>query len=109
ENLENSARDAKPPLGRLVGIGGCSDHDGFAGEQLEVLVAAESESPAQYFGRVFLDEDVPLKREPRRKLVVGFVQNVGHFFFARRPFHDVAMGVPRVAVRAAESAANVWV
>src|SRR2546428_13636179 len=104
QHFQNSAGDPESAFGGLVRIRSRADDDRLAIEELEMPIAAESQRSAQHFGGVFLDEDVPLAREPRRKFVVGFAKDLHHPVVACRPLHDVAMGVASVAVATAECA-----
>ena len=66
EHLEDAARHLELSLGRLVRIGGGADHDRFALEQREMLVAAVAERAREHAAGVALDEDVSLEGEPGR-------------------------------------------
>ena len=109
QHLEHRSRDPKASLGGLKRIGGRADDDRLAVEQREVFLRAVSERFAQHVGRVLLDEDAPLEREPGRHLVARRLQ-VGVLGIRRRvAVEHPAMGVARVAVGAAERAADVRV
>src|SRR2546423_7483384 len=109
EHFENSSRDSESPLGRLIRISRSADDDGLALEQTKMTIAAESQSSAQDLGRVLLDEDVALEREPRWQFVVRFTEFLNHFVVVGGSFHHPAMGVSGVAVSAAERAADVGI
>ena len=74
-----------------------------------MLVASVAQRPAQNFGRVVLDENVALEREPWRELRERFAECFFHPVVVRGALHHVAMCVSRVAVSASESASDVGI
>ncbi len=96
QRLEQAPGHAEAELGRLVRVGGGADHDGAAAEP------RGAKRPGQRAGRVELHQDAVLE------VAVGVGvrrQHAGR----RRPLDGPAMGVARVAVAAAELAADVGV
>ena len=74
-----------------------------------MLVAAMPQRARENFRRVLLDENVALEREPGRHRLVALGEDVFHSIIRSRALHDESVGIPRVTVRASESAANVWI
>src|SRR6185295_12081826 len=98
QDFKNSACHSVATLCRLVRIGCGADDDGLAIEKLEMPVTSKAQRPTEDFGRVALDEDVPLERQPGREIVVSLAQDLGHLLVGGRALHDIAVRVPRVAV-----------
>ena len=109
QHFQNTTSDLEATLGRLVRICRRADHYGFAREEREVLVASVTKRAAQNLGRVVLDENVALEREPGRKIGECIAQRFAHLVVTRRSLHHVAVRVPGVAVGAAERAADVGI
>ena len=107
ENFENSARNSEFPLGWLIRICRGPDDDRLTLQKREVFVTSLAQRSRKNIGRVLLDKDVALECEPGRHLFVPLVQRVLHSIVIRCAFHDVAMCVSRVAVRASKGAADV--
>ena len=92
QQLEDPAGEPELPLGGLVAVGGGADDQRMAAQPRGI------ERAGQHLGDVGLDQDALLERLPggHRLGVVGAAA-----------LHGVAVGVARVAVGAAELAADV--
>ncbi len=101
QRLEQGAGQAELPFGRLIGIGGGADDQRGAGQPAGI------ERAGQHRHRIALDQDPPFERLP--PLVAA---RVAELLLAQnalivRALDGVAMGIARVAVGAAEFAADV--
>ena len=110
ERLEQPAGDPEAALGRLVGIGGGADDDGRAVDARGIEGAAEDG------GRIDLDEDPVFEGSPHPWPRFAVLTPCPPLHHVERgdagtfhPFHGPAVGVPGVAVGAAEFAADVGI
>ena len=93
QRLQDPAREAEPPLGGLVGIGGGADDEGMVAE------ARGIERAHEHVGDAGLHQDPPLERLPRGQRLGG----------GTAALDGVTVRIPRVAVGAAELAADVGI
>src|SRR5689334_11682592 len=109
EDFQYPAGDSESSLGGLIRISGSADDDSLTLEQSQVTIAAEAQRSAQDFRCVFLDENIPLEREPGRQLVVCIAELLDHLVIVGGALHHPAVRVTRVAVGAPKSAADVGI
>jgi hypothetical protein len=93
--LQDGARDPEAPLGRLIRIRGRADHDRLA-DRHALEIGGEGAHD------LLFDEDAPLERFPPVRPPVIREFRVGQLTGVVRPLDDIAVGVTRVAVSAAE-------
>src|SRR5467141_2884246 len=98
--LEHRARDAKPPLRRLAGIGRRTDDDGLA--QWNAF-----EIEGERARNLFLHKDAPLKSLPPVLAAIVGKLGVGQLAGVMRALDDVAMRIAGIAVAASEFAPDV--
>ena len=100
--LQHRARDPKPALGGLVGIGRGTDHDALAERHaLEIRLQRADD--------MLFHEDPLLERFPAVRAAIIRELGVGQLAGIVRPLDDVAVRVARVAVAAAELAADIGI
>ena len=98
--LEHRARDAKPPLRRLIRIGRRTDDDGLAERNVFEIGGERAHN-------LFLYKDAPLKCLPPVLAAIVGKLGVGQLAGVMRALDDVAVRIAGIAVAASEFAADV--